>query len=130
MTRPRVVIAEDFVLLQEMVRDTLEPACEVIATAEDGQSAIEAVTSHRPDILLVDVSLPVANGFLVTERVRQTDPEIKIIFVTAYRERSFVDKAFELGAKGYVLKSSIRTELLAAIRQVMGGGLYRSAFLA
>jgi len=129
MYRPRVVIAEDFVLVQEMIRDTVERECDVIAAVEDGRAALDAVTAHRPDILLVDVSLPTFNGFVITEKAHQSNPELKILFVSAHRDRHYVERAFELGAKGYVLKSSIATELLPAIRSVMTGCLYRSPFL-
>jgi DNA-binding NarL/FixJ family response regulator len=128
--QPRVVIAENFVLIQEMIRDLLEPECDVVAMVEDGQAAIKAVETHRPDILLLDVSLPLANGFAVTEKIQQSHPEIKVVFVTAYADPGYVERAFASGASGYVLKGSIRTDLLGAIRDVMEGRPYRSPLLA
>lgn len=128
--RPRVVIAEDFVLIQEHIRGLLQSYCQVVAAVEDGQSALDAVATYGPDILLLDVSLPVANGFAVTETLRQSQPEVKVVFITAHRDRSYVERAFELGAKGYVLKTSMHTDLLPAIRKVSEGGVYRSALVA
>lgn len=127
--RPRVVIAEDFVLLQEQIRDLLEAECEVVAGVEDGRAAMDAVATHRPDILLMDVSLPLASGFAVAEKLRESHPEVKVLFVTAHREANYVERAFKVGARGYVLKTSIRTDLLAAVREVSRGGLYRSGML-
>src|ERR1700761_6605489 len=126
MYRPRIIIAEDFVLIQEAIRGLVEVECDVVAAVEDGREAINAVATHRPDILLIDVSLPRANGFTVTEKVLGQSLDVKILFVSAHGEKSYVKRAFELGAKGYLLKSSIRAELLPAIREVMDGGLYRS----
>jgi DNA-binding NarL/FixJ family response regulator len=128
--RPRVVVAEDFVLIQALIQDLLKPECEVVAAVEDGQAAMDAVATHRPDLLLIDVSLPLANGFAVTEKLRQSDPDVKVVFVSAHQDRNYVERALEAGAKGYVLKSSMRTDLLSAIREVMRGGTYRSPLLA
>lgn len=129
-SRPRVVIAEDFVLIQEMMRDLLEPECDVVAAAEDGPAAIDAVATYRPDVLLLDVSLPKINGFSVMENVQQRFPEVRMVLVTAYRDRNYVERAFESGARAYVLKGFIRTDLLIAIRHVMEGRSYRSPSLA
>lgn len=129
MNRTRVVIAEDYVLIQEMIRDLLDSECDVIGAVEDGRAAIEMVTREAPDVLLVDVSLPELNGFAVVESLRSSHPLIRVIFVSAYRDPDYVARAFELGAKGYLLKSLLSTELLTAIRTVMAGGVYRSALL-
>lgn len=127
--RPRVVIAEDFVLIQENIRQALQPDCEIVAIVEDGEGALEAVARHLPDILLLDVSLPGLGGFRIAEKLRQDGSTVKVIFVTAYRDKDYVDRAFEVGARGYVLKGSMETELPEAIRRVSGGGLYRSPLL-
>jgi two-component system response regulator DesR len=129
MNQPRVVIAEDFVLIQEMIRGLAELECTVVATVEDGRAALDSVAAHLPDILLVDVSLPEASGFAVAEELSRTHPEVRIMFVTAYADPEYVERAFELGAKAYLLKGSLRLELLPAIREVLAGGVYRSATL-
>lgn len=124
--RPRVVIAEDFVLIQENIRRALPPECEVIAAVEDGAAALDAVAGQNPDILLLDVSLPDMSGFAVAEKLFRINSPVKVIFVTAYADRSYVERAFEIGAVGYILKGNMWTELPAAIREVLAGGLYRS----
>lgn len=127
--RPRVVIAEDFVLIQENIRLLLKSECDVVAAVEDGESALSAVMNHEPDVLLVDVSLPGMSGFAVTQRLNELRSPVKVVFVTAHRDRNYAERAFEIGAKGYVIKSAMRSELPAAIRAVMGGRVYRSPLL-
>lgn len=127
--RPRVVIAEDFVLLQEEIRALLEPEFDVIAAVGDGHVALEVVATTKPDVLLVDVSLPGLGGFMLSEKVRKDMPEVVIIFVTAHGDPHYVERAFEIGANGWVLKGSIRAELVCAIRTALNGGLYRSRLL-
>lgn len=124
--RPRVVIAEDFVLIQEHMRQVLLPDCDVVATAEDGDAALQAVAVHTPDILVMDISLPGLSGFAVAEKLNREHPNVAVIFVTAHSGRDYVERAFEIGVKGYVLKRAMRTELPAAIRDVMAGLRYRS----
>src|SRR3954454_16013886 len=127
MTRSRVVIAEDYVLIQETIRAILAPECEVVAAVEDGRAALDAVAALQADILLVDASLPGMSGFAVAERVTRTCPEVKIIFVTAHGDPAYLKRAFEVGAKAYLAKGSIQVELLAAIREVLAGNTYQSA---
>lgn len=127
--RPRVLICEDSVLLQEAIRAVLEPECEIAGLVEDGRTAIEMITSEQPDIVLVDISLPGASGFVIAETAIAANAQARILFVTAYADRAYVQKAFDLGASGYVLKDSIRTELLPAIRTALDGGRFRSARL-
>ena len=127
--RPRVIIAEDFVLIQENIRKALQERCAVIATVEDGASALMAVSTHVPDILLLDVSLPDMSGFTVLEQLVKSGSSVCVILLTAYAEREYVERAFELGAKGYVLKGKMWTDLPAAIRQVTSGATYKSPLL-
>jgi len=127
--RPSVVIAEDFVLLQEEIRRVLEPEFDVIAAVEDGRAALETIVAQRPDVLLVDVSLPGLGGFMLAEKVRKSNPDTKIIFVTAHADPNYIARALELGARGWVLKGSIRAELRSAIRTALDGGFYRSTLL-
>ncbi len=127
--RPRVVIAEDHVLIQELIREVVERECDVVAAVEDGRAAMEAVGRLQPDVLLVDAALPLTNGFAVAEKLRATHPQVKVLFVTAHAEPAYVKRAFRIGAKGYLMKGSIRVELLKAIREVLAGGQYTSPML-
>ena len=121
-SRPRVVIAEDFMLIQENIRKVVQPHCTVLATVEDGESALRAVEAHAPDILLLDVSLPDMSGFDVLEKLLGSGSSVKVILLTAHADPTYVRIAFERGAKGYVVKGRMWTDLPAAIRQVTSGG--------
>ena len=123
--RPRVLITEDYVLIQENIRRVVDGTCDVIGVVEDGESALAAVAEHSPDIVLLDVSLPDMSGFTLAQRLRCSAPSVRIIFLTAYGEKAYVDRAFEIGALGYVLKGRIWTDLLPAIRAVASGQSYR-----
>jgi two-component system, NarL family, nitrate/nitrite response regulator NarL len=127
--RPRVVIAEDYVLIQENIRKAIERDCDIVASVEDGEAALEAVVAHAPDILLLDISLPGVNGFAIAQKLKAMQARVKVIFVTAHGDRAYVERAFELGAAGYVLKGKMWTDLPAAIRAVAGGGSYRSPLI-
>ena len=104
--------------------------CEVVAAVEDGASALAAVETHSPDVLLLDVSLPGISGFDVLDQLMKTNSRTAVILLTAHGERALIDRAFELGAKGYVLKGKMLTDLPAAIREVTNGGTYISPLLA
>jgi len=127
--RPRVVIAEDYVLIQENIRKVLEAQCEIVAAVEDGKSALDAVAAYTPDILLLDVSLPDMSGFAVLELLTASNVAVKVILVTAHGDRAYVERAFQMGVKGYVLKGKLWLELPAAVRTVASGGTFRSALL-
>ena len=127
--RPRVLIVEDFPLIQESIRQVLQPDCEVLGAAENSEIALAEVSKLRPDIVVLDVSLPDSSGFALAEKLNQTQLKPNVVFVTAYLDKMYVERAFEIGAKGYVLKSRIHTELPAAIREVTGGGRYLSPLI-
>jgi DNA-binding NarL/FixJ family response regulator len=130
MSRPKAVLAEDHLLIQEAMRLELRREVEVVATVQDGAAALEAVAKHQPDVLLLDVSLPKVNGITVAQRAKQSWPDLKILFVTAQSDRTYVEEAFRSGASGYLLKGGIGSELREAVREVLAGHSYRSARLA
>ncbi|MBV9083723.1 MAG: response regulator transcription factor [Acidobacteriaceae bacterium] len=124
--KPTVVIAEDNVLILEgSLRPLLEREFEIVATAEDGRAAISAAAQHKPAVMLIDVSLPLVRGFEAARQILAACPETKILFVSNYADRAYVDQAFHMGASGYVLKSRIVRELVAAIRKALAGEFYR-----
>ncbi|HEY1214407.1 MAG TPA: response regulator transcription factor [Bryobacteraceae bacterium] len=130
MSLPKAVLAEDHLLIQEAMRLELRREVEVVATVQDGAAALEAVAQYQPDVLLLDVSLPKVNGIAVAQRAKQSWPDLKILFVTAQSDRTYVEEAFRSGASGYLLKGAIGSELREAVREVLAGRLYRSAVLA
>ena len=125
--KPTVVIAEDNLLIMEgSLRPLLESEFEIVATAGDGNAAILAAAHYKPAIVLLDVSLPVVRGFDAARKILANHPETKILFVSNYADRAYVEEALQIGASGYVLKSRIARELVRAIRTALAGDFYRS----
>jgi DNA-binding NarL/FixJ family response regulator len=87
----------------------------------DGQAALDAVAKVHPDIVVLDVSMPVLNGIQVARRLRETDPDTKIVFLTVENNPDVCRAALETGALGYVLKARLRTDLILAIKQAKLG---------
>jgi DNA-binding NarL/FixJ family response regulator len=107
--------------MREYVRGILSADCEVVAAVNDGQAALDAVATLHPDIVVLDVSMPVLNGIQVARRLRETDPDTKIVFLTVENNPDVCRAALEAGALGYVLKARLRTDLILAIKQAKLG---------
>ena len=120
----RVIVADDHFIVRSGLVALIdsEPDMKVIAQATDGTQAIEAYGRHRPDVLLVDLRMPVVGGNQVIETIRRTDPNAHILVLTAYNGDEDIHKALASGACGYLLKSSTGDDLIPAIRMVAGGG--------
>jgi DNA-binding NarL/FixJ family response regulator len=124
--RPRLILADEHTLVIEALRKLLEPEFEVVHLAADGRAAVATASSSKPDILLLEIALPLLNGIDVAAQVQKTSPNTKIVFVTAYSDRDHVTEALRVGAAGYVPKRSASTELITAIREIMNGRSYLS----
>lgn len=124
--RPRLLIADDHTLLLEGIRLMLEPEFELVGSVEDGQSLLVAAKTLKPDIILLDISMPVLNGLDAARRIRQFLPSAKLIFLTMHADSDYVTAAFQAGAMGYLLKRAAATELKAAVREVLKGHHYIS----
>ena len=124
MKRPRVLLADDHTLVLEGLRKILEPGCEVVGAVEDGRSLLAAAKQLQPDIVLLDISMPLLNGVEAARRLRAAAPDAKVIFVTMHADATYVAGAFRAGASGYVLKRCASVELLKAINQVLNGREY------
>ena len=128
-SRPRVVIADDRALVVEAFSKMLGSVYNIVATAFDGRSLINATQRFRPDVVLTEIGMPLMNGLEAVYRIKRTLPEIKTIFVTVHDDREIVSEAFRRGVSGYVLKTSSRGELEKSIRQVLQGQIYISPTL-
>ena len=124
MKRPRVLLADDHTLVLDGLRKILEPECEVVGAVEDGRSLLAAAKQLQPDIILLDISMPLLNGVEAARRLRAAAPGAKVIFVTMHADATYVAGAFRAGASGYVLKRCASLELLKAINQVLSGREY------
>jgi DNA-binding NarL/FixJ family response regulator len=120
LNKIRVLLADDHQQMIALVRQTLGEEFEVVATAGDGKQAVDAVLRLNPDALVIDISMPVLNGLQAAKQLQTTDCRAKIIFLTVYEDRDFVDAAFSAGASGYVNKARLSTDLIPAIHDAMG----------
>jgi DNA-binding NarL/FixJ family response regulator len=127
-TRVKIVIAEDHQLFREGLKAMLsaEAAFEIVAEARDGLEAIHCVKQTKPDLLLLDLSMPRLSGFSVMKEMKKMFPEIKILALTIHESDQYVLEAFEAGAEGYCIKDASREELLLAINTVLEGNEYIS----
>jgi DNA-binding NarL/FixJ family response regulator len=121
----RVLIADDHGLMRAGVRALLQATedIEVVGEAEDGYEAVSEVRRLDPDVVLMDVAMPGLGGLEATLLIRKERPEVKIVVLTQYDDREYVSRFLKAGVSGYVLKKAAASELVAAIRAVMRGGL-------
>jgi len=123
----RIVLADDHVLVRQGLKSLLErEGFQVVAEASDGQEALRHVESLRPDIAVMDISMPMLNGLNAAREMSCSSPKTKTILLTQHDESQYIRDALEAGVKGYVLKSQVASDLLLAIRQVSLGRVYLS----
>ncbi|KLU64458.1 MULTISPECIES: response regulator transcription factor [Desulfosporosinus] len=124
----KVFLADDHKILRESLLILLqqENDIEIIGEAPDGQEALHGILRLKPDIAILDISLPRLNGLEVAERIKRDCPEIKVIILTMHKNEEFVARAYQSQVSGYVLKDNALEELLKAIRIVQSGGIYLS----
>lgn len=125
-TTIRVAIADDQILFAEGLRTILEtraPDIEVVAVVPNGREAVEAVRKLRPQIVLMDVRMPLMDGVEAVREIRRIDAGVKILMLTAFDSNEYVKSSLLFGAIGYLLKNRPPAELIASIRAVMGGVL-------
>ena len=124
MSKPRVLLADDHKILIEGLRGLLEPEFELLETVEDGRQLVAAVDELRPDVIVADISMPMLNGIEAGRQILKNHPKARIIYLTMHSDIAYAAEAFRLGAAGYLLKRSAAAELVAAIREVLAGGVY------
>jgi len=124
MTRPRVLLADDHRLLREAFARLLESECEVVGGVEDGRAAVAEAARLQPDIVVLDVAMPLLNGLDAARQLQQVLPRVRIIFLTMSEDPDIAAEAFRVGASGFLLKNSAASELLLAIREVSRGRSY------
>ena len=126
MTGARVLLADDYPKMLDKTTQLLRGEFDIIGSAHDGGQALEATARLNPDLLILDISMPVLNGIQVAARLRDSGCKAKVIFLTVHEDRDYIDAAFAVGALGYVLKSRVATDLLPAIYAVLQGHRFTS----
>ena len=122
----KVLIVDDHAVLRAGLRTllNLQPDIEVVAEAADGLEAVEKVTRFRPEVVLMDISLPGRDGLEVTKDLKKTHPGVKVLILTMHEDRRYLHSALKAGASGYVVKRAADTELIDAIRAVYRGDVF------
>jgi DNA-binding NarL/FixJ family response regulator len=125
---PRVLVVDDHAFIRRGVTTILQafPEWELCGEAENGQEAVRLAEELRPEVIIMDVSMPVLNGIEATRLISKAHPEIKIVLLTLHDSAELLRSGFRAGAKGYLLKSDAEQELLKALRVVVGQGSYVS----
>lgn len=119
--RPRVLIADDHLLLAEALKSLLDPEFELVGVVEDGRALLEAAAALRPDIIVADVGMPHLNGIEALIQLRKAGNRAPVVFLTMHRNVTYARRALAAGASGFVLKHSAASELVAAIRAALAG---------
>lgn len=124
-----VLLADDNAAILTDLRNRLSDEFEIVGTAENGEEAVRAVLCLDPDIVVLDMAMPVLNGFQVASFLHEKHPRTKVLFFTVHEDPEFISAAFSAGARGYVTKRQLVSELAFAIREVYGGREFVSASL-
>jgi DNA-binding NarL/FixJ family response regulator len=122
----RVYLADDHAVVREGLRALIDrqPDMEVIGEAGDGRTALEQSKELRPDVVVMDISMPEPTGTAATERLRAAAPDVKVLALTVHEDKGYLRQLLQAGASGYILKRAAATELVHALRTVASGGLY------
>ena len=122
--RPRVVVAEDDAVLRYTIKLIIEKHYEVIGEAQDGAAAVELTDELRPDVVLLDISMPVMTGFAAARLIRERLPDVRVIIVSNYTTPAYIEETFRIGANGYVVKGSALLQLPKAIQDALDGKFF------
>jgi len=130
MSRPRILIADDHQILAEGVRGLLEPEFEVVGVVADGRELLTAAKKLKPDVIVADVTMPSLNGIEAAAQLRDAGITAKVVILTMHRDVTYARRAIEAGASGFVLKHSVSSELVTAIREALRGQTYITPMIA
>jgi DNA-binding NarL/FixJ family response regulator len=130
MNRPRLLIADDHTIVLEGLRKLLEADFEVVGMVEDGRAMVNGAQQLAPDVVLLDISMPLLNGIEAAKQIRKLLPKVKVVFLTMHSDAEYVREAFRAGASAYLLKRSAATELVSGINEVLRGRTYISSAIA
>src|SRR5271163_957503 len=124
MKRPRLLVADDHRMLTDALKNIVEPRCEVVGLLYDGRSLLEAAERLRPEIIVLDIYMPLLSGLEAGQTIKQRLPAAKLIFMTMYDDPYLVGEAFRAGGSAFLLKEAAASELTTAIEHVLKGVSY------
>ena len=124
--RPRVLLVDDNEAMLMRASAVLRSSCNVVGSARDGRAAIDAASALHPDVIVLDISMPVMNGLEVATRLRDSGSTAKVVFLTVHEEDEFIAVARAVGGLGYVVKPRLATDLAHAVREVWAGRPFQS----
>jgi DNA-binding NarL/FixJ family response regulator len=128
--RPRVLLADDHRMLRDALAQILTPRCEIVGTVGDGHALLEAAAELKPDVVVLDIAMPLLNGLDAARHLKSTLPQIKIIILTVNEDPDVAAEAVRSGAACYLLKNSAAAELQQAIDEAMRGRTYITPLVA
>ncbi len=119
--RPRILLADDHRLVVEGLKKLIETECDIVGSVANGRDLVATARELRPDIVLLDIAMPLLNGIEAARQIKAENPSVKLIFLTMQTNREYVREAFEIGASGYVAKLEAASDLISAIKHVYAG---------
>lgn len=130
MTKPRVLMADDHSILLAGMRKLIEDQCDVVGMVEDGRALLEAADRLKPDLIILDISMPLLNGLDAARQLKKARPDVKLLFLTMHASPRYATEAFKAGGNGYLLKQSAASELPKAIDAILHGNHYLTPSIA
>jgi DNA-binding NarL/FixJ family response regulator len=124
MAQTRILLADDHTVTLEGIRAVLDPHYDIVGAVADGRALVEAALRLKPDLIILDITMPLLNGIDAAVQIGKGLPGVKLLFVTMHVNPAYLEAALSAGAMGYVLKSAAREELLEAITKVLSGRIY------
>jgi DNA-binding NarL/FixJ family response regulator len=128
--RPRILIADDHNLVAELCKRLLEPEFDVVGVVSDGRALVRAALELKPDVIVVDIAMPVLNGLDAGRQVKEMLPAVKLVYLTMNTDIGVAAEAFDRGASGYLLKTCAAAEMVVAVREVLRAKSYMSQGLS
>jgi len=124
MHKPTILLADDHNIILEAFRNLLEHEYEIVGTVADGIALLKVAVELKPDVVVIDIGMPLLNGLAAGQQLKQKLPKTKVIYVTMHEDPDLATEALRTGASGYVLKSCAVSELLKSIHEALRGGSY------
>ena len=121
MARARILLADDHQKMRDFLTQMLEPEFEIVGAVADGRSFLEAAQKLKPDLCLLDISMPIVDGIKAAAQLKESGSKTKILVLTVQDDEDFVRASFSNGASGYVIKSRIAADLIVALKEVLEG---------